>query len=246
MYIMGKEITKDNIRNFIQGNYYALKDMLGDNKIPTHIKEQAVYRALLCSKCLVKGSCEVCGCSTPNMFFSPLKTDPRGLWSSMLGPDKWKQEKIKLGIIDPNYFKITFKEIKEVMQKQNLRYFKPTEFVMGGKLVFDKMNSDFLSKLDELRNNVGQPISILSSYRSPSYNSAVGGVRNSYHLQGRAVDIKCPNSSYRAKVIKEALNMGLTVGVMRTSLHIDDRKDQILFHYYPRYGDNNIEDTYNG
>lgn len=44
--------------------------------------------------------------------------------------------------------------------------------------------------LNGLRERFGAPIYINSGYRCPAVNRAVGGVDNSYHLQGRAVDIR--------------------------------------------------------
>ena len=35
------------------------------------------------------------------------------------------------------------------------------------------------------------PIRIVSGYRTPEYNRSIGGALRSYHLQGKAVDIKC-------------------------------------------------------
>ena len=43
--------------------------------------------------------------------------------------------------------------------------------------------------VDELREVLGRPCLILSSYRSPDYNKAVGGVGDSQHTQFRALDI---------------------------------------------------------
>ena len=127
-----------------------------------------------------------------------------------------------------------------------LKYFKPSEFVMGTKNVYDNMDKDFLLLLDKLRDKVQSSINILSSYRDAAYNKKIGGVSNSFHLTGRAVDISCPTSEYRALVIKEALNLGFSVGIMNTALHLDNRSNQVLFHYYPRYGSNNIEQKLNG
>ena len=57
------------------------------------------------------------------------------------------------------------------------------------------------------------------------------------HLKGRAVDIIVTQADTRAKVIRAALELGLSVGVMRDALHLDNREGQIVFHYYnsPRY-----------
>lgn len=43
--------------------------------------------------------------------------------------------------------------------------------------------------VDELREHLGKPCRILSSYRSPDYNRAVGGAKFSQHLQFNALDI---------------------------------------------------------
>ena len=45
--------------------------------------------------------------------------------------------------------------------------------------------------LDPLRQAMGFPVIISSGYRCPELNAAVGGVPNSRHLQGKAVDIDC-------------------------------------------------------
>ena len=44
--------------------------------------------------------------------------------------------------------------------------------------------------LQPLRNIYGKPIVITSGYRCAALNKLVGGVANSYHLQGNAADIR--------------------------------------------------------
>ena len=110
-----------------------------------------------------------------------------------------------------------------------LRHFEPYEFKMGSEIVFDKMNKDFLLKLDELRERCDIVFNINSSFRDPKYNSSVKGGTNSYHVLGRAVDIKCLYSNDRAIILKNALNMGLSCGIYKTWIHIDDRDDQIVY-----------------
>lgn len=119
----------------------------------------------------------------------------------------------------------------------NLKHFKPEEFTMDGKPVFNKMNPDFLVKLDTCRELSGIPFRITSSFRTPEKNRRVGGSPGSMHLKGRAVDIECESGEDRAIIIKTALNLGLSVGVMRAGLHLDDRDVQIVFDYYKRYGE---------
>lgn len=45
--------------------------------------------------------------------------------------------------------------------------------------------------LDTLRAEIGAPIRVLSGYRSPDYNRAVGGAAASQHLDFRALDFTC-------------------------------------------------------
>jgi N-acetylmuramoyl-L-alanine amidase len=46
-----------------------------------------------------------------------------------------------------------------------------------------------LRVVDELRESYGRPCRILSSYRSPAYNKAVGGAQFSQHKEFTALDI---------------------------------------------------------
>jgi len=43
-------------------------------------------------------------------------------------------------------------------------------------------------KLMQIRNFIGQPITIVSGWRSPEYNTLIGGSRFSYHCKGMAAD----------------------------------------------------------
>lgn len=49
---------------------------------------------------------------------------------------------------------------------------------------------ELLPILDSLREKWGKPIRITSGYRNPQINALVGGVKNSAHLTGYAVDVK--------------------------------------------------------
>lgn len=46
--------------------------------------------------------------------------------------------------------------------------------------------------LEPLRDKLDYPITVTSWYRTPAYNKRVGGVKNSLHLTGQAVDIYFP------------------------------------------------------
>jgi len=121
--------------------------------------------------------------------------------------------------------------------------FETNEFLMGGAEVLDKMHPLMIYLLVELRNKTGIQMILNSTYRDSKKNKLVGGAANSWHLYGCAVDFRVKNGADRAKFIKEALLLGLSVGVMNHAIHIDirafntpnlkfDEAKQILFHYY--------------
>ena len=58
--------------------------------------------------------------------------------------------------------------------------------------------------LEPAREKLGGPIIVNSGYRCERHNKAVGGVANSQHLRGEAVDIRCADNKRLAKIIVEA------------------------------------------
>lgn len=49
---------------------------------------------------------------------------------------------------------------------------------------------ELVAVLERIRSFTGAPLHIVSGYRSPSTNRAVGGARASHHLVGAAADIR--------------------------------------------------------
>lgn len=70
--------------------------------------------------------------------------------------------------------------------------FSPREMASKreGELMID---ADAMDKLQALRDKLGVPLVVVSAYRSPAHNAAVGGARNSYHMQAKAFDIAMTN-----------------------------------------------------
>lgn len=98
-----------------------------------------------------------------------------------------------------------------------LKYFDRSEFTEP-----EKMNPHLLLKLDAARHFAGIPFVINSSYRSKSHNSSTGGVSNSSHLQGLAVDISCTNSFDRFTIVNALVRAGFTrIGIGQHHIHCD-------------------------
>ena len=70
--------------------------------------------------------------------------------------------------------------------------FSPAEIACRGtgKLL---VNEAALDKLQALRLRLGKPLIVLSAYRSPEHNRAVGGAKASKHMEGIAFDIAMAN-----------------------------------------------------
>ena len=87
-----------------------------------------------------------------------------------------------------------------------------------------------LRVIDELRDRLGAPIRLLSTYRSPDYNRAVGGARQSYHMKFVAIDFACDQGKpdQWADALKDMRKAGVFrggVGVYPGSgfVHVDTR-----------------------
>jgi len=110
-----------------------------------------------------------------------------------------------------------------------MKYFKLSEFdgkdANGNKIpgTGGNMRASTLVKCDALRELYGKPLVVASGYRTPERNAQVGGVKNSSHLQGYAVDWKNISDEEMIAFLDAAWNVGFRrFGVMATSIHTDD------------------------
>ena len=85
-----------------------------------------------------------------------------------------------------------------------------------------------LEVLQPLRDYFKRPIHITSGYRTPTYNAACGGVKNSQHLLGKAADIQIQGlkPSETQNIVRGfmiARNKGGGVGWYKSFTHVDIR-----------------------
>ncbi len=91
-----------------------------------------------------------------------------------------------------------FEEKKEVGYK----YFAPREIV--------GLKSELVELLDKAREIAGVPFVLTSGYRNPAKNKAVGGVEDSSHITGLAVDIRVKDGVSGGKILLALAQVGFT------------------------------------
>lgn len=121
-----------------------------------------------------------------------------------------------------------------------MKYFKEGEFTCKcGKCGkgFKDMNPELLDKLDKARGIANIPFKLTSAFRCPSHNKTVGGVPDSAHLTGKAVDIATPDNATRFTIMAALLDAGFQrIGINLTTnfLHCDvdmDKPHPTMFKY---------------
>ena len=101
------------------------------------------------------------------------------------------------------------------------KYFKEAEFKRLG-CSLQNMDQRLMNMLDAARGLAGIPFVLTSAYRNPEKNKAVGGVGNSAHTRGLAVDISCPNGRARWLIVINAINAGFKrIGIGDNFVHLD-------------------------
>lgn len=104
-------------------------------------------------------------------------------------------------------------------------HFKRSELVCKCGCDLENMNSEFMAMLEQMRILVDRPLLISSGFRCKQHNAKVGGVKNSYHTQGRAVDLAYQGSEERYELVGTAIRLGFCgVGIDKNFIHVDNRK----------------------
>ena len=110
-----------------------------------------------------------------------------------------------------------------------IEYFKLSEFdakdANGKKIpgTGGQMRASTLVKCDLLRELYRKPLVVSSGIRTPERNKQVGGVKNSSHLLGYAVDWKDISDDEMIVFLDAAWTAGFCrFGIMATGIHTDD------------------------
>ena len=113
-------------------------------------------------------------------------------------------------------------EVKQFIKDNGIQYFRAEEFVCPCCNQV-KIDSELILKLEDLRHLFDRPIKITSAYRCPKHNKAIGGVKNSEHIFGEAVDIYIDNSKDRYKIIDIIFSFGVDfkrIGIAHNFIHL--------------------------
>lgn len=116
-------------------------------------------------------------------------------------------------------------------------YFAPVEFERcTPRCTIEQMDAAFLERLDAVREAAGIPLVLNCAYRSREWDLARGRSGNSAHTRGLAVDIICVSSADRWRIIRAAIQCGITrIGIGRTFIHLDadpSLPQGVVWHYY--------------
>lgn len=85
------------------------------------------------------------------------------------------------------------------------------------------MDEGLIQRLDLARSIAKTPFTITSAVRCEAHNTTLGGVDNSAHLSGNAVDIRCSDSHKRFLIIAALIQVGFNrIGVYNGFIHVDN------------------------
>lgn len=94
-----------------------------------------------------------------------------------------------------------------------------------------KVDIQLVERLEQLREYLGvRPIIITSGYRCPKHNKEVGGAPNSYHLLGKAADIRVRGLDGPTLARKAKLFFG-GIGIAEDWAHVDIRQRKTMWAY---------------
>ena len=125
----------------------------------------------------------------------------------------------------------------KLMDFSHIRHFEPEEFDSpDAPGSWQEMELQFVERLDAARESADIPFPIWSGYRTEEHNRVVGGVPESAHRKGLAVDIKVTGSRQRYMIVHALLEEGFhRIGIGEDFIHVDGDKskdEQVIWTYY--------------
>ena len=121
---------------------------------------------------------------------------------------------------------ITMISWKKGQYKKLSKHFSSKEFENSTDREFF-IDPILLQKLDLVREDFGESITVTSGYRSPAHNAKIGGSSSSQHCLGKAADIR-PTSGSKEKLDKlylicEKYFEAVGDGRVKGFIHVDTR-----------------------
>lgn len=105
---------------------------------------------------------------------------------------------------------------------KNLKHFKKEEFECKCGCGFNNINDELVLILENAREFANVPFKINCGVRCEKHNKEVGGVEDSAHIKGLAVDISTRSDSLRFAIVEAVLKVGFSRVLMYdTFVHVD-------------------------
>jgi uncharacterized protein YcbK (DUF882 family) len=132
-------------------------------------------------------------------------------------------------------------EFQDLLDRAGVRHFTAREvFFRGASDSKLKLNTDpprcywfdllqVVRIADTARGRLARPVRILSAYRAPVYNKAIGGASQSTHMKGQALDLATTSPATLATLHRVLCEMRAGghfkggIGLYKTFVHVDVR-----------------------
>lgn len=104
-----------------------------------------------------------------------------------------------------------------------IKYFKKEEFRCRCGCGADSMEEKLIFEAEDIRVHFGAPITVSSGRRCANHNARVGGVSNSRHLSGKAMDfcVKGKSSKQVLEYVQKKPNIRYAYAIDGSYVHMD-------------------------
>lgn len=105
----------------------------------------------------------------------------------------------------------------------SIKYFEKSEFRCRCGCGADTMEEKLIREADDVRAHFGAPMTVSSGRRCASHNARVGGVSNSRHLSGKAMDfcVKGKSSQTVLEYVQKKSNIRYAYAIDGSYVHMD-------------------------